>query len=218
MRSKSGLYQVTERVYAGCFNPGSATTFVQGYVQFKLSGLAGTFSAVATSTAFQDFCTLFQYYKLAGLKVEFIPQCNTNNTIYNDNIAVLAVQQYNIPQLLTYTDPGSVMKAGGGQETTLQGYMLHNRVKIHAGNRRVKVFVKPHLWMISQINAEANFDVNTNADMGTKWQLTTTDGNTLNNMTWGWVAFASNCGGSDMNVQAWDVYVTAYVKFKERIM
>lgn len=213
---RANTFQVTERLWAGTFNPAAGSSFVFSYIQFTLAGISGAFSTVSTSQGFKNLCTMYQYYKVKGLKVTFRPQCTANTVYYNPDLATPAAVQLSIPQLLTFTDPGSIMKEGGDVEATINDWMKHPRVKFHRGDRTVSAFLRPHVWSFSRLNADTSGYANTNLDLGCKWQVTTTDGTTLNTMNWGWVAFASNIGGSDFNVQAWDVYVTAYVAFKDR--
>lgn len=202
----------------GTFNTYSATNVDQV--------LAFNFDLSELPTSAQTFAFNWLYYKMAGIRLELVPEQVVNTSSYAGNTGTL--QNQNFGQMAVMVAPGQQMVSIGlgGDNTNWQSFIRHPGVRIHKGNKKIKVFFKPKQLadVLSTPEGSTNSVLgvamvkprwqNVLVDDGTDWVLDQTQWGSIfmyyNQPTAPVAALGTNSG------QVYQVRAKVYIAFKGR--
>lgn len=155
-----------------------------GYFKFALNDLPG----------FSDFTTLYEMYKVTGVKLKFIPVAGTQSTL---GTASFGSSTPNMNPLAITVDRAYVATT-----PTFGSLMQHQDVKIRTQQRPFS------LW-ISKPLAYSPADGTTVAHLTNQWLDTTNSGVHHYGLQY---AFESNSGSTTNYTSIWRVFATYYIK------
>lgn len=187
----------------------TATANFWKYVAPSLDNGIDTFQAVPTIVASltnkAEYAALFDQYKLSAWKIKFVPKYQDYNL--NQGGAAAPTAGIDVPMLCIVKDPYSTLTPTGTWNQSTLNTLLEQGGKVYRADKPVTVYMRPKVT--EQYGGGANRYISPRYT-----DLTTTAGTTMPHRGFHMFAFNTTWNNAALSQNAWDVYITYYLSFK----